>query len=307
MLIKWLGPISTKYAESTKNSNMTDPARGVRLLWERLDRCYGTPEEIEASLLQRLNEFKPITWDEPRRYYDLVDLLSEIESLQNNERYRTQLAVFNTSSGVTPVARRLLPRAIYEKWMSRATNYKSKHNVIFPPFSIFVTFIKDTCVMRNDPSFTHEPCKNTSNTNSGKQKQSKPKLSVKKTSVVNVDQKTLDACPVHLTNHSLNECRTFRNKPINVRRKFLKENNICFGCCKSKDHYKQNCSLKTECSECKSKDHPTALHIQFKPADSDGKLEHSNTKLSVQDGERNSKDHKVTADAKCTAVCGQNF
>ena len=57
MLIKWLGPTSRKYAESTKNSNMADPARGVKLLWERLDRCYGSPEEIEASLLQRLIKF----------------------------------------------------------------------------------------------------------------------------------------------------------------------------------------------------------------------------------------------------------
>jgi hypothetical protein len=61
MLIKWLGPTSRTYAESTKISNMADPAREVKLLWERLDRCYGTPEEIEALLLQRLSKFQPIT------------------------------------------------------------------------------------------------------------------------------------------------------------------------------------------------------------------------------------------------------
>ena len=82
MLSKWLGPTSRKYAESSRNSNMADPARGVKLLWERLDRCYGTPEEIEASLIRRLNSFDPITYGTPKRYYDLLDLLAEIESLQ---------------------------------------------------------------------------------------------------------------------------------------------------------------------------------------------------------------------------------
>jgi hypothetical protein len=189
-----------------------------------------------------------------------VDLLSEIESLQNNDRYKTQLVVLNTSSGVTPFAKRLLPRAIYEKWMSRATNYKSEHSVTFPPLSIFVTFVKDTCLLRNDPSFTHEPAKTSLSATLGKQKP-KPNLSVKKTSVLNTDQKCLDTCPVHLTNHSLNECWTFRNKPIHVRRKFLKENNICFGCCKSKDHYKQNCTLKRSVMNVKVK--LTQKHYTF--------------------------------------------
>jgi hypothetical protein len=78
--------------------------------------------------------------------------------------------------------------------------------------SVLVTLIKERCLMRNDPSFTHEPAKSNLCATSEKQKP-KPNLSVKKTFVLNTDQKCLDTCPVHLTNHSLNECRHFETNP----------------------------------------------------------------------------------------------
>ena len=69
----------------------------------------------------------------------------------------------------------------------------------------------------------------------------------------------------------------------------------------SKDHTKQNCSLRTNCDECKSKEHPTALHIYFKHKDvknQGGEQQKENRR------EEQSTDLKTPIVVNCTEVCG---
>lgn len=40
---------------------MHDPEAGLRHLWQRLDKKYGSPEVIEASLFKRLESFAKIS------------------------------------------------------------------------------------------------------------------------------------------------------------------------------------------------------------------------------------------------------
>ena len=68
-----------------------------------------------------------------------------------------------------------------------------------------------------------------------------------------------------------------------------------------KDHTKQNCSLRTNCDECKSKEHPTALHIYFKQKDvknQGGEQQKENRR------EEQSTDLKTPIVVNCTQVCG---
>ena len=48
LLIKWLGPESSLYAQSIRAANADKPARALRLLWKRLDQRYGSPGRIEC-------------------------------------------------------------------------------------------------------------------------------------------------------------------------------------------------------------------------------------------------------------------
>ncbi|CAG2233229.1 unnamed protein product [Mytilus edulis] len=68
-------------------------------------------------------------------------------------------------------------------------------------------------------------------------------------------------CPLHKTNHSLNNCRAFRLKPLDERRKFIRDNALCFRCCSSTDHKIRDCKEKIVCGECGSDSHPSALHL----------------------------------------------
>lgn len=54
-MIKYLGPESSKHANSIKISNVNNPTRGLQRVLERLDEGYGSPEMVEFALKQKLS------------------------------------------------------------------------------------------------------------------------------------------------------------------------------------------------------------------------------------------------------------
>lgn len=72
-------------------------------------------------------------------------------------------------------------------------------------------------------------------------------------------------CVSHSQDKSFAESlQTFRAKPIQVRRKFLSDYKICYGCCNSDKHMKRDCQERAKCDNCGSEDHPSALHVTSK-------------------------------------------
>ncbi|XP_062603957.1 uncharacterized protein LOC134265758 [Saccostrea cucullata] len=92
---------------------------------------------------------------DPKKLFDLADLLSEIESVEENPMYSTLLSYFDTSAGINPMINKL-PANLQEKWVTTAVRYKKTHGVVFPPFSHFVQFIHELAQVKNDPSFHYE-------------------------------------------------------------------------------------------------------------------------------------------------------
>lgn len=142
------------------------------------------------------------------------------------------------------------------KWMDRASKYKTSQKVSFPPFTFFVNFVKEMTKMMNDPSFQptpHYPPKKEEPFHATPLRQP---IRVRET-----DVSSESVCPIHNTNHSLNHCKTFRAKPIQVRRKFLSDHKLCYGCFNSDKHMKRDCQERTKCDDCGSEDHLSALHV----------------------------------------------
>lgn len=50
-----------------------------------------------------------------------------------------------------------LPYNIQEKWISFGSRYKQEYHVAFPPFSVFVNFVRSEAKARTDPSFSTFP------------------------------------------------------------------------------------------------------------------------------------------------------
>ena len=114
LLVKWLGPESSKFARSLRAANAHDLTAGVQRIWERLDARYGRPEMVEHSLKKKLNLFPNLTNKDNQKLYDLLDILTEIESALVNPLYTTLLSYFNSSSGVAPIVSKR-PYALQEK------------------------------------------------------------------------------------------------------------------------------------------------------------------------------------------------
>ncbi|CAG2256530.1 unnamed protein product [Mytilus edulis] len=148
-------------------------------------------------------------------------------------------------------------KELSEKWSTEAIKYKKRHNMLYPPFSFFVDFTYDMAKWRTDPSFQFAP--QTNKTSNPASIQSNLRVSTRKTDVYTIDEKQV--CPIHGTNHDLNECRAFRQKPMTERMDLLQKNRLCFRCCSLKKHLQRSCRENIHCNICKSSNHPTALHI----------------------------------------------
>ncbi|XP_071138882.1 uncharacterized protein [Mytilus edulis] len=298
LLVKWLGRESSKFSQNIRASNVNNPNAGLRRIWERLDERYGRPEMVEAAIKTKLQKFPKLTNKDHSRLYELLDILTQIESSKENEPFSNLLSYFDSSSGVLPIVDKL-PYNIQEKWTTRASQYKLRNNVPFPPFSYLVQFIREVSAVKNDPAFIY------SNTETSfSRKNETRKVNHGATSVFNrktdvnikqKEEKETVRCPINKANHHLNTCRAFKAMTYEERRKYLKDNNICFKCCHSTTRMSRNCTVTVKCDHCGSNYHITAMHVTAKSTCPDGGEKSSDTTQNAND---------QTVSSKCTLLCG---
>ncbi|XP_073492566.1 uncharacterized protein [Aquarana catesbeiana] len=301
LLVNWLGNESSEHARRIRDININYPSRGLSMIWERVDECYGSPEVIENSLFKRIDDFPRIPNKGYQKLRELSDLVTELQ-IAKAEGDLPGLAFLDTARGVNSIVQKL-PYSLQETWISRGSKYKQKHNVPFPPFSYFVDFIRYQAKVKNDPSF------DISSSDSAYPRSSKPALTrnfkdapvaVRKTSVSPTQDPSRE-CPLHKKPHSLSKCRGFREKTLQDRRTFLKENRLCYRCCASTSHLGKDCKVSINCSECNSSEHNTALH----PGPAPWTLTPSPT-VDEHGGEQQDTVPPVVT-PRCTQVCGEGL
>ncbi|XP_063448356.1 uncharacterized protein LOC134727857 [Mytilus trossulus] len=305
LLVKYLGPESTKSAVSIRSANYLDLSKARDRIWERLHDRYARPEMVETSIKQKLMYFPKITYKDPKQLYDLLDIVSEIAAIKTYEQYRPLFSYFDSSAGVNPIVAKL-PYQLQEKWSTEANKYKEYHSSSYPPFEVFEIFLRKIARMKNDPSFIYEDTginsANVHNMTKPKQRQQQ-NVSVLKTDfpVTKNQQYTRNTsdtvCPLHNTNHTLNKCRQFRLKPIREHQDFFKSKGLCFRCCGQKGHLARDCTAAVTCEVCKSTTHPTALHIE--------KFTHQQptTKFQEQKTEPKLEQDTQKVVTACTQIC----
>lgn len=273
LLIRWLGRDSADHARCIKSVNVRNLPAGLELIWERLDMTYGSPQAIEKALFTKIETFPKITAKNHHKLRELGDLLLEIEAAKSGGDL-SGLTYLDTARGVHTIVQKL-PFGLQEKWMMQGSHYKYTYGVSFPPFSFFVEFVCTEARARNDPSFNFSSLSiNPGGLNRYSESHThvhKP-VAVHKTDVMppfNLSyEKSLQRatneidkqCPIHHKPHPLKKCRAFREKPLEERKRILKESSICFRCCSSIKHVAKNCDVSVKCSECESDKHLAALH-----------------------------------------------
>lgn len=222
----------------------------------RLDDRFANPKVVESSIKKKLARFPKLVNKDYAKLYELLDIVTEIDSLKENPTYSTLLAYFDSSSGVNPIVAKL-PHSIQEKWITEASNHKLRSGTPYPAFPLFVAFLEKITRIKNDPSLQFDTAQDA---NRCKQlrafpgrtqgRKNSPTVSAFKTQVrvqnsgVYYDDSipAPDCCPIHeKSKHSLNKCRSFRLRPLDERRTFIKENGHCFRCCGPRKHIRTKC------------------------------------------------------------------
>ena len=207
LLIKWLGPESRKHGVSLKSVYRHNPGKALICIWNRLDERYGSPEIVYRTVMKKLDRIPKLTYTDTTRWYDLADMVAEVQALKEDKAYAAPLSYFDSSIGISPIVAKL-PVSIQEKWATKAVHYKTAHNVSFPPFSELVKFIHDQARIRNDTSL-HINNNSWKSTNQYSSSPQKKEVVVNKTGINTEEsvQQSEKFCPIHRRYHSLNNCK----------------------------------------------------------------------------------------------------
>ncbi|CAE1306091.1 unnamed protein product [Acanthosepion pharaonis] len=288
LLVKWLGPASTEHANRLRTAYLNCPEKGLQEIWKCLEKCYGSPEAIKDSLFERIHRFPRVTRDYDR-LRELSDLLTELQAAKDDGDL-PGLALLDTARGLRPIVEKL-PPTLRDQWTSHGTAYKRKHQVPFPPFSVFTKFIEQQAEDRNDASFRLTTDTWPSQNMDRATTPHRTEISVHKTQIASKEIKEI--CTIHNLPHPLRSYWAFRGKPFPERQAYLRQHNICFRCCST--HVNKDCRFKPKCAECGSESHNTALHPGPVPQTTPIRA------MPNHGGENND----VTA--HCTQVCGSNL
>ncbi len=306
LLVQWLGPESTEHARRIRLVHINYPDIGLSMVWKRLEECYGSAEAMELALFNKLERFPKLSNKDPQRLRELGYLLLELQTAKA-EGYLPGLTYLDTSRGISSILEKL-PYSLQEKWMLQGTRYKQECGVSFPPFSFFCDFICCEARMRNDHSFNINTYNATSSSCERFSKAVRAPVTVHKTEIDNATPKDESKkandnlnrqCPIHKKPHPLRKCRGFREKALQERKDYLRENSICFRCCSSTTHQAKDCKAVMQCSDCNSDRHIAALHYGPAPW-----LKKVDTEPSTNYGGEQKEIPSPVATSTCTEVCG---
>lgn len=312
LMVKWLGKDSSEQVKRIRSVHVLNATAAISMAWQRLEECYGAPEVIENALLKKIENLPKLSNKDNHKLRELGDILLELECAKA-DGYLPGLAYLDTPRGVNPIVEKL-PISLQDKWIVQGSKYKEDYQVAFPPFVFFSQFVRNQAKIRNDPSFSFS----TSSSQPASSRVEPNKFSGR--SSVNVHrtevssqtfdlqakqyQKRMESpdrfCPIHRKPHPLKKCRTFRERPIEERISFLKENRICFRCCDSTKHIAKNCKAPIKCSDCNSVRHVAALHSDPPFLTSDKPI-----KEKEQCGEQTDIS-PTSVTSKCTEICGES-
>lgn len=80
VLTKWLGPQSAEQVKHILAVHINNASSVPKMVWQRLEECYGSAEMIENALLKKLEEFPKISNKDNEKLWELGDLLLELEA-----------------------------------------------------------------------------------------------------------------------------------------------------------------------------------------------------------------------------------
>ncbi|XP_056236444.1 uncharacterized protein LOC130172051 [Seriola aureovittata] len=257
--------------------------------WEALNARYGHSFVIQRAFRDKLNNWPKINSRESLKLRQFSDFLN---TCSNAMPHVKGLQVLNDCEENQKMLQKL-PEWLISRWNRHVTKQLRKTEE-YPNFKEFAEFVATEADITCNPvtslqalkSVEERPSRDVKRqrasafstsvkadgldkpvivmkTSSDVESNSKGSNAVKKVNMSSVSPNSL-SCLCCEESHSIHKCPTLSSKPVEEKRRFILDNNLCFGCLR-RGHISKDCRNKSTCGICK-KSHPTPLHESRAPA-----------------------------------------
>ena len=266
------------------------PEAGYTEARRLLQKEYGDPYKISTAYLNKIIHWAPVRYDDNQSLKRLSIFLTKCNIAMKSISY---MRVLDHAPNMQSVVSKL-PANLQAKWRDQVLKKKRREDGVscFADLAEFVEYASESA---NDPVFGKEALskskedvkpKEKEPPSKGKRPPRKPVVPwrQKETSFVTTPlgavkppavygarpPSNYGQPPCHLCSrtHDLDDCDLFNKKTPELKRAFLRERNMCFGCYGT-NHISRNCPNRRKCKYC-GRLHPSALHIsgfQIPPRD----------------------------------------
>ena len=233
--------------------------------WSALDRRYGDPFSVGQAYREKLFSWPKIGSADSEGIRRLADFLlsckaamSVVPGLQSLDSCHENQRIISR-----------LPDWMVSRW-NRLVFTAVKESNIYPHFSRFVNFVVEEAQVACNPISSLYAVKGLSRYSSesvqpavnSKREEGRGKVHVLATKGVPDREPVTDrpSCLFcHKVGHSVGSCFSFASKHAEDKKKFVRDNRLCFGCLKI-GHISKECRSRQICDKCQ-RPHPTSLHF----------------------------------------------
>ncbi len=224
------------------------PGDGYSTARKLLDAEYGDHFKVSMAYLNKALSWPPIQPDDGQTLKRFSFYLTKCLHVMRNIAY---MDVLNHIPYLQRILSKL-PMDFQDKWRDHVAEMRLTGQNI--QFEDLVDFVHEASNIVNDPAFGKEAMNSVEPTFNTKMAKNAQHMEYSfSAQIISVDK-----CPMCQNEHDLESCEQFLSVTLNERRRFLRNQMLCFGCY-GVNHVSKNCNSKRLCSICQ-KPHPTAMH-----------------------------------------------
>ena len=219
---------------------------------KRLKERYGNPNILSQAFLNKIEEWPVIKPHHPKELQQFSDLLVQIAEIRKSVGGLQILDFPQESKKILAK----LPKYFENDWRDEICSWREEKDAdSYPPFDHLVRFVERRSNKANIPELQSLKTMNTGRS-PHRERQAGNNARALKTSS-SAERGNCSYCSLQ---HHINDCSEFPKLSRDDCLKFLKDNQLCFGCGSSADHFSRKCEARAKCQTC-GKLHLTALHL----------------------------------------------
>ena len=231
---------------------LSPPAEAFSEAYKLLVGRYGENFQIGIAFRDRLRSWPKITGTDVTSLRNFVDFLRQCRTAQRNYQ---SLSVLNDEI-VNADMMKKLPPWLARQWMRRVAGHREATGE-FPPFSEFVEFLEQ------EDKIAHDSLAQTFRNSEGTIERRKGTSFASDSRREPLNSNTtpgsrFGTCLFCREKHSIQICEKFSVIPFANRQRFIRDNQLCYGCL-VKGHLSRDCRNRKTCQICQQS-HPTSMH-----------------------------------------------